>query len=143
MSDVKVLNKMYYFTQVMTVPFAEAVEQVTAALQKEGFGVLTDIDVQATLKRKIDVSFQPYRILGACHPGIAYRMLQLDSRAGVLYPCNVVVQALDNGQVEVAVIDPQAMFQSITHPDAPALILEARQKLQAVLQHLSLLAVAA
>jgi uncharacterized protein (DUF302 family) len=134
---------MYYFTQVMTVPFAEAVEQVTAALQKEGFGVLTDIDVQATLKRKIEVGFRPYRILGACHAGIAYRMLQLDSRAGVLYPCNVVVQELDNGQVEVAVIDPQAMFQSITHPDAPALILEARQKLQAVLQHLSLLAVAA
>jgi uncharacterized protein (DUF302 family) len=127
---------MYYFSQVMDVPFEEAIARVTESLKQEGFGVLTDIDVKATLKKKIDVDFRPYRILGACHPQIAHQMLQVDDKAGVLYPCNVVVQQQENGQVEVSAIDPRSMFQSLEQPQAQEIAKYARQKMQAVMAHL-------
>lgn len=131
---------MYYFSQVMDVPFEEAIAQVTEALKQEGFGVLTDIDVKATFKKKIEVDFRPYRILGACHPQIAYQMLQIDAQAGVLYPCNVVVQERENGIIEVSAIDPRAMFQSIEQPQAQEIAEYAGQKMQAVMARLEVLA---
>jgi uncharacterized protein (DUF302 family) len=134
---------MYHFSQVMDVPFDEAIARVAESLKQEGFGVLTDIDVKATLKKKIDVDFRPYRILGACHPQIAYQMLQVDDKAGVLYPCNVVVQERENGQVEVSAIDPRAMFQSVEQPQAKEIAEYARQKMQAVMARLEVVATAA
>jgi uncharacterized protein (DUF302 family) len=127
---------MYYFSQVIDVPFDEAIARVTESLKQEGFGVLTDIDVKATLKKKIDVDFRPYRILGACHPQIAYQMLQVDDKAGVLYPCNVVVQQQEDGRVEVSAIDPRAMFQSLEQPQAKEIAEYARQQMQAVMARL-------
>lgn len=127
---------MYYFSQQLETSLEEAIAQVTEALKQEGFGVLTDIDVKATLKKKIDVDFHPYRILGACHPQIAYQMLQIDDKAGTLYPCNVVVQQRDNGLVEVSAIDPRAMFQGLEQPQAKEIAEQARQKMQAVMERL-------
>jgi uncharacterized protein (DUF302 family) len=127
---------MYYFSQMLEVTFEQAIAQVTEALRREGFGILTDIDVKATLKKKIDVDFHPYRILGACHPLIAYQMLQIDDKAGVFYPCNLVVQEREDGRIEVSAIDPKAMFQSLEQPQAQEIAETARQKLQAVMEHL-------
>ncbi|MBF2079620.1 MAG: DUF302 domain-containing protein [Synechococcales cyanobacterium T60_A2020_003] len=104
---------MYHFSKVVGVSFDEAIAQVTEALREEGLGVLTEIDVQATLKKKLDVDFHRYKILGACHPLVAYHMLQTDDKAGVMYPCNVVVQEHDDGRVEISAVDPLVMFLMI------------------------------
>jgi len=127
---------MYHFSQIMNVSFDEAIAQVTEALKKEGFGVLTEIDVKATLKKKIDVDFKPYQILGACHPQIAYQILQIDDKAGVFYPCNVIIQQHENGQVEVSAIDPEKMFQDVKDPQAKEIAVLASQKMQAVMSNL-------
>jgi uncharacterized protein (DUF302 family) len=129
---------MYFFTKIIHTSFEEAIAKTTEALKKEGFGVLTEIDVKESFKKKIDKDFRPYRILGACHPLIAYEMLNTDDKAGVLYPCNVVVQQQENGDIEVSAIDPRAMFQSIDNPRAREIAENARQKMQAVIeQHLN------
>lgn len=128
---------MYYFAKKINASFEEGIVKVTDALKKEGFGVLTEIDVKESFKKKLDKDFRPYRILGACHPQIAYEMLNTDDKAGVLYPCNVVVQQLASGEIEVSVIDPIAMFQSLENPRAKEIAENARQKMQAVIeQHL-------
>ena len=93
--------------------YETAIEQVIAALQKEGFGVLTEIDVKATLKKKLDVDFRPYKILGACNAPFAYKALQAEDKIGTMLPCNVIVQELDNGKIEVAAIDPMASMQAV------------------------------
>jgi uncharacterized protein (DUF302 family) len=128
---------MYHFSHVLNASFDEAIAQVTEALKAEGFGILTEIDAQAAFKKKLDVEFRRYTILGACHPLIAYRMLQIDDKAGVMYPCNVVVQEHDDGRVEVSAIDPLAMFLMVHSPDAKAIALEASQKMQAVINRLA------
>ena len=97
----------YCFTKIVHLPFEEAIARVTDALRKEGFGVLTEIDVSATLKKKLDVDFRPYRILGACNPHFAYQALQAEDKIGTMLPCNVIVQETDDG-VEVAAVDPIA-----------------------------------
>lgn len=127
----------YYFSCRVDASFDEAIAQVTQALQQEGFGILTEIDVQAAFKKKLNKAFRNYRILGACHPLIAYDMLQIDDKAGVLYPCNVVVQEHEDGRVEVSAVDPLAMFLMIHSPRAKEIALEARQKMQAVIDRLS------
>jgi uncharacterized protein (DUF302 family) len=127
---------MYHFTQVLDTSFEEAIAQVTAALKQEGLGILTEIDVQAAFKKKLDVDYRPYKILGACHPQVAYQMLNIDDKAGVLYPCNVVVQERTDGKIEVSAVDPQAMFQSITNPEAQPVINYARERMQAAMNHL-------
>jgi len=96
--------------------YAQAIERVTAALKERGFGVLTEIDVKATLKKKIDADFRPYIILGACNPNIAHKALQAESQLGLFLPCNVVVQEDEKGDVLVSVIDPVAMFEIIGNP---------------------------
>lgn len=127
---------MYHFSAVINATFEEAIALVTEALKQEGFGVLTEIDAQAAFKKKLDIDFRPYRILGACHPQIAYQMLQTDDKAGVLYPCNVVVQQHEDGRVEVSAIDPLAMFLMLHSPKAKEIALMASEKMQAVITHL-------
>lgn len=127
---------MNHFSKVLDTSFEDAIEQVTNALREEGMGVLTEIDVRATLKKKLDVDFRKYKILGACHPLIAYQMLQTDDKAGVFYPCNVVVQEYEDGRVEVSAVDPLMMFLTIHSPKAKEIALDASQKMQAVMERL-------
>ena len=129
---------MNHFSTFLDTFFEEAVTQVTDALKGEGMGILTEIDIQATLKKKIDVDFRKYKILGACHPVIAYQMLQTDDKAGVFYPCNVVVQKHKDGRVELSAVDPLMMFLTIPSPKAKEITLNASQKMQKVIQSLSL-----
>jgi uncharacterized protein (DUF302 family) len=109
----------------------DAVERVTAALAEEGFGVLTTIDVSATLRKKLDVDYRPYRILGACNPKLAHRGLQIDEQLGLLLPCNVVVQQKDD-TIEVSFIDPQAMFQVVESDELKAVASEVDERLRRV-----------
>jgi uncharacterized protein (DUF302 family) len=127
---------MYHFTRTLPVAFDRAIALVTEALSQEGFGVLTTIDAQAAFKKKLGVDFRRYTILGACHPQIAYAMLQLDDKAGVLFPCNVVVQEHGDGRVEVVAIDPLAMFAPLADPQANTIALEASRKMQAAMDRL-------
>ena len=125
----------YHFSKTLDVPFDEAVARVIEALKGEGFGVLTDIDVRATLKSKLGAEFRPYRILGACNPKLAYRALQLEDKVGTMLPCNVIVQQHAGG-VEVAAIDPIASMQAIENPDLAKLATEVRAKLRRVVSGL-------
>ncbi|MGG6298309.1 DUF302 domain-containing protein [Leptolyngbya sp. AN02str] len=127
---------MYHFSKIVDCSFDQAIAEVTEALQKEGMGILTDIDAQAAFKKKLGVDFRRYRILGACHPQTAYQMLQVDDKAGVLYPCNVVVQEHNDGRVEVSAVDPLAMFLMIHSPRAKEIALDASQKMQRVIDRL-------
>ena len=122
----------YSFYKTVDIPFEEAIERVTEELKKEGFGVLTEIDVQATLKQKLDVDFGKYRILGACNPPFAYRSLNLEPRIGLMLPCNVIVRENDEGKAEVAVVDPVASMAAIDNRDLGELADEVRAKLKNV-----------
>jgi uncharacterized protein (DUF302 family) len=126
----------YYFNKTLDVPFDEAVERVKAELKTDGFGVLTDIDVRATLKEKLGVEFRPYRILGACNPPFAYKALLAEDKIGTMLPCNVIVQELGPGRVEVAAIDPLASMAAVKNEDLGAIGLEVREKLRAVVGRL-------
>jgi len=126
----------YSFNKIMDCSFDKAITRVTEALKKEGFGVLTEIDVQKTLKKKLDVDFRKYRILGACNPNYAYRALQLESRIGTMLPCNVIVQETESGVVEVAAIDPIASMQSIDNPDLGEVATQVQAKLKKVIERL-------
>jgi uncharacterized protein (DUF302 family) len=106
----------YYLGKMLALGFDESVRRVTEALKREGFGIITEIDVKATLKHKINVEFRPYRILGACNPALAYEALQLEDKVGTMLPCNVVVQELAPGRVEVAAVDPVASMMAIDNP---------------------------
>jgi uncharacterized protein (DUF302 family) len=127
---------MYHFSKVVNASFDEAIDLVTEALKTQGLGVLTEIDVQAAFKKKLDIDFRKYKILGACHPQVAYQMIQTDDKAGVLYPCNVVVQEHEDGRVEVSAVDPLMMFLMIHSPRAKEVALDASQKMQAVMESL-------
>ena len=111
--------------------FDTALQKVTDALKAEGFGVLTEIDVKATLKKKLDVDFRPYKILGACNPPLAYRALSTAPEVGLLLPCNVTVAQVDDG-IEVGIIDPLGMMGFVAHPDLEPIAEEARQRLDRV-----------
>ena len=107
----------YYLAKTLTVGFDEAVAHVTLALKEHGFGVLTDIDVAATMKAKLDADIRPYRILGACNPKLAFEALKLEDKVGTMLPCNVVVHELESGAVEVAAVDPVASMAAIDNPE--------------------------
>lgn len=127
------------FTVTLPVGFEEAVEQVTEALKAEGFGILTTIDVKETLKKKLDVDFRPYRILGACNPPLAHRALSSDARVGLLLPCNVVVEAVEEG-TRVAFLNPEAALTISDLGDNEELrqvAAEAKERLQRVAEALS------
>lgn len=112
--------------------FDEALTQVTAALKVEGFGVLTEIDVKDTLKKKLDVDFRPYKILGACNPTLAYRALSIAPEVGLLLPCNVTVSYVEENVSQVSIIDPLSMLGFVQHPDLEPVAEEARARLDRV-----------
>jgi uncharacterized protein (DUF302 family) len=116
--------------------FDEALTQVTAALKAEGFGVLTEIDVKETLKKKLDVDFRPYKILGACNPPLAYRALSAAPEVGLLLPCNVTVSYVEDQVTEVSIVDPLSMLGVVQHPDLEPVAAEARARLDRVAQAL-------
>ena len=120
----------YHFSKTLMVPFDAAVTRVVEALKREGFGVLTDIDVKATLKQKLGVDFRPYRILGACNPKLAYRALELEDKIGTMLPCNVVVQEHEGGKVEVSAVDPVASMQAIENSELAEVANEVRGRLR-------------
>lgn len=107
----------YYISARLKVPFDDAIARAEAALNTEGFGVISRIDIQQTLKSKIDVDFRPYTILGACNPTLAHEALQLEDKVGLMLPCNVIVQQSGSDEVEVAAIDPVASMQAISNPE--------------------------
>jgi uncharacterized protein (DUF302 family) len=120
----------YYFSKLLTKGFDEAIEHTIAALKQEGFGIITDIDIKATFKNKIDVEFRDYRILGACNPTLAHEALSLEDKVGTMLPCNVIVQDVGNGQVEVAAIDPVASMQAIDNAELKSAAQQVRDKLE-------------
>ncbi len=126
----------FYIAKTIRVAFDVAIEKVTAALKEEGFGVLADIDVRSTLKTKLGIEWRPYRILGACNPQLAHRALQAEDKIGAMLPCNVILQELDNGDVEVAAIDPTASMEHVGKPALSELAETVRNKLSAVLARL-------
>lgn len=126
----------YYFSKTLNVSFDEAIEKVKVELKKEGFGILTEIDVQETLKNKLDVDFQKYRILGACNPPFAYQALQAEDKIGTMLPCNVIVQELAPGEVEVAAVDPLESMKAIDSPDLGDVAVQVQAKLQRVISGL-------
>ncbi len=116
----------------LNMDFDTAIGRVTEALKTEGFGVLTDIDVKETLKKKLAVDFRPYRILGACNPPLAYQALQAAPEVGLLLPCNVVVQQVENDAIEVSLIDPIAMLGVLSYPQLWTVAEDARARLNRV-----------
>jgi uncharacterized protein (DUF302 family) len=126
----------YYFSKTLDLPFDDAIVRVTEELKKEGFGVLTDIDVRATMKKKLDVDFRNYRILGACNPPFAHQALLAEDKIGTMLPCNVIVQEHAPGVVEVAAIDPVASMAAVDNPQLGAVGMEVRARLQRVVESL-------
>jgi uncharacterized protein (DUF302 family) len=126
----------YYFKKTLRIPFDEAIDAVTEELKKEGFGILTDIDVKATLKKKLDADFKKYRILGACNPPFAYKALQAEDKIGLMLPCNVIVEENADSGVEVAAIDPIASMQAVDNPELGDVAQQVRAKLKKVIDNL-------
>ena len=126
----------YGFRATLNVPYEEAIEKATVALKEEGFGVLTEIDVKATLKKKLDADFRRYIILGACNPNLAYRALQDELEIGLLLPCNVIVYETGENQSVVSIVDPSSMLGIVQSPKLDAVAHEARTRLQRVIKAL-------
>lgn len=123
----------YYISKTVNYDFEEAIEKVTDELKEEGFGVLTDIDVKDTLKKKLDVDFKKYRILGACNPEFAHKALQHEDKIGTMLPCNVIVEEQDNGNVEISAVDPQASMQAVDNDELADIAGEVKSRLERVI----------
>ncbi len=126
----------YYFNKILDTTFDEAIAKVTEALKTQGFGVLSDIDVKTTMKQKLDVDFRNYRILGACNPPFAYKALSVEDKIGTMLPCNVIVQELNDGKIEVAAIDPIASMSSVQNPALGDIAFEVQDRLKKVIESL-------
>ena len=126
----------YYFSKTIAGSFDNAIEKVTEALKGEGFGILTEIDIKATLKKKLDVDFYNYKILGACNPPFAYKALMAEDKIGTMLPCNVIVQEKTAGKVEVSAVDPLASMQAIENKNLIDIATEIRARLQKVIEQL-------
>ena len=126
----------YYFSKTVNEDFDTAIEHVTDELKKEGFGVLTQIDVQDTLKKKLDVDFKKYRILGACNPTFAYQALKSEDKIGTMLPCNVIVEENIDGTVEISAVDPVASMASVKNDSLGGVATQVREKLQRVIENL-------
>jgi len=126
----------YYFNKRITGNFEEVVQRVTDALGKEGFGVLTEIDVKATMKAKLGEDLYNYKILGACNPTFAYKALMAEDKIGTMLPCNVIVQERKPGQVEVSAVNPVASMKAILNKDLHKIAVEIKAKLKKVIEQL-------
>jgi uncharacterized protein (DUF302 family) len=126
----------YYVSKKVKMTFDEAVGRVTEELKKEGFGILTEINVKETLKEKLNVDFQQYKILGACNPPFAYEALQAEDKIGLMLPCNVIVQEKSAGEIEVAAIDPITSMQAIKNPALEQVAEKVQSKLKKVIDNL-------
>ena len=126
----------YTYDTTLDAPFDAVIDRVTEALEAEGFGILTDIDVRATFKKKLDVDFRPYRILGACNPPLAHRALQSEPNIGAMLPCNVVVQDAGGGRTEVSAIDPVASMQAVENEELAEIAADVRSRLKRVVEGL-------
>jgi uncharacterized protein (DUF302 family) len=123
----------YYFSKTLQTTFDDALSRVTEELKKEGFGVLTEIDVKETLKKKLNIDFRKYRILGACNPQYAHQALEAEDKVGTMLPCNVIVQEIEGVGVEVAAIDPAASMKAIDNPKLAEIAGQVREKLRSVI----------
>jgi uncharacterized protein (DUF302 family) len=130
------MNTRYGFGKILDLKFDTAHERVTQELQKEGFGVLTEIDVAATMKKKLGQDMRPYRILGACNPPLAHRALTAEPSIGLLLPCNVVVREDETGKVLVEFMDPNAVLDLVNKPEISRVAAEVRQRLERVMRAL-------
>ncbi len=126
----------YYFTKKVNLSFDDAIAKVTEELKKEGFGVLTEIDVQATFKKKLDVDFRKYRILGVCNPNFAHKAITAEDKIGLMLPCNVVVQETTDGKIEVSAIDPIASMISVKNDSLGGIAQEVQAKIKRVIDSL-------
>jgi uncharacterized protein (DUF302 family) len=127
------MSNQYGFGKTVSLPFESALMNVTDELRKEGFGVLTEIDVKATMKKKLNAEMRPYRILGACNPTLALRALTADPQIGLLLPCNVVVREDDSGAVHVEFMDPSSVLQLVDRAEVAQLATEVKQRLERVM----------
>ena len=128
--------KYYINNTISGLTFDEAIDRVTEALKKEGFGVLTDIDIKATMKKKLDVDLNEYRILGACNPGYAYKALQEENKIGTMLPCNVIVQENNDGTIDISAVDPIASMQAVENENLGSLAIGIKKKLQKIIASL-------
>jgi len=126
----------YYFSKTITDSFENAIEKVTKGLKEEGFGILTEIDLKATLKKKLDVDFYNYTILGACNPTYAYKALLAEDKIGTMLPCNVIVQEKTAGQIVIAAVDPAASMQAVDNTELAEIATEIRGRLRKVIDQL-------
>ncbi|HZJ20481.1 MAG TPA: DUF302 domain-containing protein [Pricia sp.] len=127
----------YYFSKTLTdTTFDDAIERAVQALKKEDFGILTEIDIKTTLKKKLDVDFPNYRILGACNPPFAYKALQAEDKIGTMLPCNVIVRETKNGHIEVAAVDPMASMMGVENEALAGIAEEVRDKLKRAVESL-------
>ncbi len=126
----------YYINKTITANFDQAIELVTEALKNEGFGVLSEIDIQQKLKEKLDIDFRKYKILGACNPPNAYEALQQEDKIGTMLPCNVIVQEIGDNQVEVAAVDPTASMMAVDNEQIASIAGEIKTKLEKVIASL-------
>jgi uncharacterized protein (DUF302 family) len=126
----------YHFSKVLAIPFDQAILKVTEALKKEGFGILTEIDVRETMRKKLEVEFRNYKILGACNPSLAYQALQAEDKIGMMLPCNVIVQQHSESEVEVSAVDPVVSMQAIENAQLGKVAEQVRNKLKAVIDSL-------
>jgi uncharacterized protein (DUF302 family) len=124
----------YYFSKILPTGFDDAIGRTTAALQAQGFGIITEVDVQQTLKNKIGVDFRKYRILGACNPKLAHEALQIEDKIGTMLPCNVVVQEVSKDKIEIAAIDPVASMQAVDNPKLKEAAARVRELLKAAIE---------
>jgi uncharacterized protein (DUF302 family) len=126
----------YYFNKTIKGTFEEVIDKVTQGLKDEGFGILTEIDVTATLKKKLDVNFKKYRILGACNPPYAHKALQAEDKIGTMLPCNVIVQEIEDGVIEVAAVNPMASMQAVENEKLNDVANEITSMLENVIEKL-------
>jgi uncharacterized protein (DUF302 family) len=126
----------YYFTKLLKTDFDSAIAQVTEELKKEGFGVLTEIDIKDTLKKKLDVDFRRYKILGACNPTYAHKALSAEPHIGTMLPCNVIIQEHEKNKIEVSAVDPVASMMAVKNDQLGGIALEVQQKLKKVIGNL-------
>lgn len=126
----------YAYSKILSISYDEAIEHVTEELKKEGFGILTEIDVKSTLKKKLDIDFKPYKILGACNPPFAYKALQAEEQIGLMLPCNVIVYVNNSGETVVAAVDPVASMKAVENEDLGNIAKTIQDKLKSIIINL-------